>query len=544
MYTLAQPAIRPLFDTRQAGDSFLKWAGMDADYHAYIQKYWENYLFPAQDKYSTFGEFWNHTLQDGVYELEAEVKECPMYDFEFLESNSDKLKSGPHEGLELVLYQKIGIGTGRMANNPWLQELPDPISKAVWDNYVAISPKYARENGVTQEDVVRVNDAFELPVLYQPGQPYGTVSIAIGYGREGVGKVADGLGVNLFGFAGMKNGSKQFKYETVKFEKTGKQYPLATTQTHHSMEGREIVRETVLDNWKKSPDAGNEIHALNEEKMVTLYQKPEYEGFHWGLGVDLNKCIGCSACVVACQAENNVAVIGKEEVKNKRIMHWLRIDRYYSTIEPDRSGPENIYLIEPDTPDVVHQPVMCQHCDNAPCENVCPVAATPHSKEGLNQMAYNRCIGTRYCMNNCPYRVRRFNWYQFVDNDKFDYNMNEELSKMVLNPDVVVRERGVVEKCSFCSQRIQEKKLEAKKENRMLRDGDVKTACEQACPTKALVFGDMNNADSRVAQVREDPRMYNLLEEIHTLASVNYLTKVRNKPERHAGEGGHADADH
>jgi molybdopterin-containing oxidoreductase family iron-sulfur binding subunit len=238
----------------------------------------------------------------------------------------------------------------------------------------------------------------------------------------------------------------------------------------------------------------------------------------------LNKCIGCSACVIACQAENNVAVIGKEEVKNRRIMHWLRIDRYYSAVSDETGADEH-----PENPEVVHQPVMCQHCDNAPCENVCPVAATPHSKEGLNQMAYNRCIGTRYCMNNCPYRVRRFNWYRYVDNDKFDYNFNEELSKMVLNPDVVVRERGVVEKCSFCVQRIQEAKLIAKKDNRKMEDGDIQPACVQACPTKALVFGDKNNDDTKIAKLMENPRMYNLLEELHTLSSVGYLTKVRNK---------------
>jgi len=542
MYTLAQPAIRPIFDTRQAAESLLKWAGIETDYQTYIKNYWENNLFSTQDKHLTFTDFWNHSLQNGVYELDAVVKECPVYDFEFLGSNANKLTASKSDGIELVLYQKIGIGSGKMANNPWLQELPDPISKAVWDNYIAMSPQFAKDNGVTQEDLVKINDAFELPVLYQPGQPYGTVSIAIGYGREGIGKVADGVGVNVFGMTDMKNGSRQFNHNSITFEKTGKTYPLATTQTHHSMEGRAIVRETVLEKWKDKPNSGNEMHEMNEAKKVSLYKAPEYEGFHWGLGVDLNKCIGCSACVVACQAENNVAVIGKQEVKNKRILHWLRIDRYYSMAEAERKGPDNIYKIEPENPEVVHQPVMCQHCDNAPCENVCPVAATPHSKEGLNQMAYNRCIGTRYCMNNCPYRVRRFNWYRFIDNDKFDFNMNDELSKMVLNPDVVVRERGVVEKCSFCAQRIQEEKLTAKKEDRMLTDGQIKTACEQACPTNALVFGDMNNKDSKVANVKEDPRMYNLLEEIHTLASVNYLTKVRNKDAGHDGhdaEGQH-----
>ncbi|MCB0804279.1 MAG: TAT-variant-translocated molybdopterin oxidoreductase [Bacteroidales bacterium] len=537
MLTLAQPAIRTIFDTRQAPESFLKWAGIDTDFHNYIKIYWESNFFGKQDKYVMFSDFWNHSLQDGVFNTEVPTKECPLYDFEFIEKNASKLLPGKSEGIELVLYEKMGIGTGKMANNPWLQELPDPISKAVWDNYVAMSPQFAKENNLTQEDVVLINGSIELPVLYQPGQPYGTVSIALGYGRENIGKVANGIGKNVYPLAGMRNGSKQYTIGSITIEKTGSTYPIATTQTHHSMEGRPLVRETVLDKWKEKKNAGNELHEINEKKAVTLYKKPEYEGFHWGLGVDLNKCIGCSACVIACQAENNVAVIGKEEVKNRRIMHWMRIDRYYSLTEPEKPGPDTIYRIEPENPAVVHQPVMCQHCDNAPCENVCPVAATPHSKEGLNQMAYNRCIGTRYCMNNCPYRVRRFNWYRFVDNDKFDYNQNGELSKMVLNPDVVVRERGVVEKCSFCVQRIQEKKLEAKKENRQLRDGEIQTACVQACPTKALVFGDMNNSDTEIAQIRQDPRTYNLLEELHTLSSVSYLTLVRNKPADEFGEG-------
>ena len=533
MYTLAQPTIHPLFDTRQMQDSFMKWAGLEGDYNSYIKKYWENNLLAKQNKYLTFTDFWNHSLQDGVVDIEGEVAACPLYDFEFLGANTDKLKAEKEDGLELIVYEKIGIGNGAQANNPWLQELPDPVSKSVWDNYLALSPTWAKENGIEQEDVVKVA-GLELPVLIQPGQAYGTASMAMGYGRKFGGKVADDLGVNVFGLVKMKNNSKQFAASFANIEKTGSTYPLATTQTHHSMEGRPIVRETVLDNWKHNPESGNEMHRLNEEKAVTLYTKPQYEGFHWALNVDLNKCIGCSACVVACQAENNVAVIGKQEVKNKRIMHWIRIDRYYSTVSSDIGAD-----IEPENPDVVHQPVMCQHCDNAPCENVCPVAATPHSKEGLNQMAYNRCIGTRYCMNNCPYRVRRFNWYRFIDNDKFDFNQNDELSKMVLNPDVVVRERGVVEKCSFCVQRIQEGKLNAKKEDRQLKDGDVKPACVQSCPSKALVFGDKNNDDSQVAQVNSDPRTYNLLEEIHTLSSVGYMTKVRNKEADH-----HDDHDH
>jgi molybdopterin-containing oxidoreductase family iron-sulfur binding subunit len=280
------------------------------------------------------------------------------------------------------------------------------------------------------------------------------------------------------------------------------------------MEGREIVRETTLEEYLADPQSGNEKHLEAEHHDTTLYEEPEFAGHHWGLAIDLSKCTGCSACVIACQTENNIAVVGKEEVRRRRIMHWIRIDRYYS--EP------------PGDPRVHHQPVMCQHCDNAPCENVCPVSATNHSNEGLNQMTYNRCIGTKYCINNCPYRVRRFNWFGYVNNQEYDFHQNSSLGKMVFNPDVVVRERGVVEKCSFCVQRIQEKKLQAKLEERPLRDGEIKTACMQACPSDALVFGDLKDPESKVSKMFKDQRNYHLLEELHTLPSVGYLTKVRN----------------
>jgi molybdopterin-containing oxidoreductase family iron-sulfur binding subunit len=280
------------------------------------------------------------------------------------------------------------------------------------------------------------------------------------------------------------------------------------------MEGREIVRETTLEEYREDPYAGNHFHKYVEKHHTTLYDEVEFDGHHWGLAIDLNKCIGCSACAIACQTENNIAVVGKEEVRRRRIMHWIRVDRYYSG--------------SPDDPGVHHQPVMCQHCDNAPCENVCPVSATNHSNEGINQMSYNRCIGTKYCINNCPYRVRRFNWFAYVNNREFDYHQNSELGKMVLNPDVVVRQRGVVEKCSFCVQRIQEKKLGAKLDKRALADGEIKTACQQACPSEALVFGDLNDPESKVSKLYNNERNYHLLEELHTLPSVGYLTKVRN----------------
>ncbi|MEA3478016.1 MAG: 4Fe-4S dicluster domain-containing protein, partial [Bacteroidota bacterium] len=419
-------------------------------------------------------------------------------------------------GLELVLYEKMSIGSGKNANNPWLQEMPDPITTAVWDNYICIPPKYAGEHGIEQEDILSINGELELPALIQAGQAHGTVSVALGYGRTIAGKVAEGVGKNLYPYINSFEGLRKLSGRVVQLEKvTGKTYPLATTQTHNTMEGRPIVRETTLDQWQEKPNAGNEIHMDIAKQNLTLYEIPEYDGYHWGMAINLNACIGCGNCVISCQAENNVAVIGKEEVKNRRIMHWIRIDRYYSD--------------DPDNPEVVHQPVMCQHCDNAPCENVCPVAATPHSNEGLNQMAYNRCIGTRYCMNNCPYRVRRFNWFEFVDNDEFDYNMNCEQEKLVLNPDVTVRSRGVVEKCSFCVQRIQEKKLLAKNEGRILDDGEIKPACQQSCPGNAIIFGNMNDPESEISRLLKDPRTYQLLEYLHTLPSVSYMTKVRNK---------------
>ena len=510
-FSLAQPVINHIFDTRQAQESLMKWAGNETGFLEYIQKYWEENLFPNQTQYIAFTSMWNQSLHDGIFELPAAEAPQPAFAALF----HGKVEPVAEGAIELVLYEKIGIGTGSQANNPWLQELPDPITKAVWDNYLCVSTSYAAEKGLANEDVVMVNGRFELPVLVQPGQPKDTVSIAIGYGRTGAGRVADGIGQNAYPLMNTRKGYRQMAGEKVTIEKVeGKTYPLATTQTHHTMEGRAIVRETTLKEWKEDSKSGNEMHQKIAEQNLTLYNLPEFKGLHWSMAINLNACIGCGNCAIACQAENNVAVIGKQEVKNRRIMHWIRIDRYYSE--------------EVDNPEVTHMPVMCQHCDNAPCENVCPVAATPHSDEGLNQMTYNRCIGTRYCMNNCPYRVRRFNWFEYSNKERFDYNMGNDQEKLVLNPDVTVRSRGVVEKCSMCVQRIQEKKLQAKLENRTLRDGEIKTACQQSCPGDAIVFGDINDPNSEIAKINENPRTYQLLEQLHTLPSVSYVTKVRN----------------
>jgi len=412
-----------------------------------------------------------------------------------------------------LLTVPVGLSAGYHSNNPWLQELPDPISRATWDNYASVSPRLSEELGIQTGDIIRLDD-IEIPALVQPGQTYGVMSVALNYGRTAAGKVAEGIGTNVYPIAIRQGNNIRYFRQVEEPVKTGKTVKLALTQTHHTLEGREIVRETTEKEYIEKPNAGNEIHEEFEKRHQTLYPEHKYDSFHWGLGVDLNSCIGCGACTIACQAENNVAVVGKEQVTKRRIMHWIRIDRYYT-------GP-------PETPSVLFQPLMCQHCDNAPCENVCPVAATTHSNEGLNQMAYNRCVGTRYCINNCPYKVRRFNWFKFTDNPKFDYNQNSLLGKLVLNPDVVVRERGVVEKCTFCVQRIQEKKLAAKVENRTLKDGEVVPACVQACPAEALTFGDLNDKHSNIFKLYSNERNYHLLEELHTLPKVGYLTKVRN----------------
>lgn len=510
-FYLAQPVINTIFDTRQVQESLLRWSGNSSGIHEYIQEYWESELFPKQSQHLSFTAFWNQSLHDGLFGMTASETTQPV----FTAADRGPMEKPQAGKQELVLYEKIGIGTGSQANNPWLQELPDPITKAVWDNYVCVSPSYAEEHGLQKEDVVKVNDLFELPVIVQPGQHKDTVSIAIGYGRTSAGRVADGIGQNAYPLMNMRHGYRQMAGNFITIEKVeGRTYPLATTQTHHTMEGRAIVRETTLKQWQENPKAGNEMHDDIAKQNLTLYNLPEFKGLHWSMAINLNACIGCGNCAIACQAENNVAVIGKEEVRNRRIMHWIRIDRYYSQ--------------EVDNPEVTHMPVMCQHCDNAPCENVCPVAATPHSDEGLNQMTYNRCIGTRYCMNNCPYRVRRFNWFEYSNKEKFDYNLGNDQEKLVLNPDVTVRSRGVVEKCSMCVQRLQEGKLKAKLEDRTIRDGEIKTACQQSCPGDAIVFGDLNDQNSEIFKITQNPRTYQLLEQLHTLPSVSYVTKVRN----------------
>jgi MoCo/4Fe-4S cofactor protein with predicted Tat translocation signal len=514
-YSLQQPVIRPLGNTRQTQDSLMKWSGRDESYSERLKEFWNNNILSASGPAES--ELWIDTLQKGIWASPRSTDLQPQINAQYTNGMPGiEYRGAPPEAiLELEITQSVALGSGRHANNPWLQELPDPISKVCWDNFLAVSVADAADYSLETGDIVKVNGTTELPVLVQPGQAPGTVSVAMGYGRTVGGKVAEGTGVNVLRLAGYMNGSISYRSFISSLEKTGKKHKIALSQTHHSMEGRAIVRETTLERYRDNPSAGNEMRQDILNHMYTLYEEVVYEGLHWGMAIDLNACNGCSSCVIACQAENNIPVIGKEEVYRRRIMHWIRTDRYYSGSS--------------DNPDVHFMPVLCQHCDNAPCENVCPVAATNHSVEGLNQMAYVRCIGTKYCINNCPYKVRRFNWFNYTRSDKFNNYMNDDVGRMVLNPDVTVRERGIVEKCTFCVQRIQEAKIRAKTENRVLREDEVMPACAQTCPSNAIVFGNLADKNSRIYQLFSDKRNYHLLEELHTLPSIGYLTKVKNK---------------
>ncbi|MCB2378203.1 TAT-variant-translocated molybdopterin oxidoreductase [Hymenobacter sp. BT635] len=545
--SLSQPTISPLFATRQAQDSLLTWAGNPQSYYNYLRASWRGLLG------GNFQAGWDKAVHDGV--AVGSLSPAPVAQAAPAMSTDQAIaaiNSAPKgSGIELALYEKVGVGVGSCeANNPWLQELPDPVSKATWGNYVAVPRKMAVAKEWEQGDVLKVTangKSIELPVLIQPGQANDTVSIAIGYGREMAGKVGDKTGANAYPLAVVRDNAVIFA-NTVTLEKTGAQSPIAQTQTHHTiMDRKPVVQESTLAKYIENPKEVTEYdkiatpEGLEKPNKVSLWQDYEYKNHHWGMVIDLNSCIGCGSCVVGCQVENNVAVVGKQEVINRREMHWLRIDRYYSSDASKEDFAEKGKLAtyaameDPsENPSVIFQPMLCQHCNHAPCETVCPVLATTHSSEGLNQMTYNRCVGTRYCANNCPYKVRRFNWFSYYSNEKFeDVNghMFTDLGRMVLNPDVTVRARGVMEKCSFCVQRIQLGKLEAKKQKRRPKDGEVVTACAQSCPTQAIVFGDMRDPESQISKImrREDgERGFHVLDAINVQPNITYLTKIRN----------------
>lgn len=542
-YSLIQPAISLIFNTRQAQATLLKWAGAPADYHEYVKAYWRKNIYP-QAGGGDFEKFWIKSLHDGVFEVASATATGAGATFSgnlaAAAAGIAKRYKASSSGLELAIFENVGIGTGFAANNPWLQENPDPITKATWDNHANLSQKTATELGVAQGDVVKLDikgKSVELPVIIQPGLAQGVVAVAVGYGREKAGKSANGVGKNVFPFVSFTDGYLNYTPGEVTLSKTGDTREIAQTQTHNTVMNRKsVLQETVLAHFQKDPMAGRFVPKIQtsdgevDATDLSLWNGHKYKNHSWGMVIDLNTCFGCGSCVISCQNENNIPVVGRQEIINAREMHWLRIDRYYSSdadVE-DLRGLE----VASENPEVTFQPMLCQHCNNAPCETVCPVLATTHSSEGLNQMTYNRCVGTRYCANNCPYKVRRFNWFKYFDNDNFDYNFNNDLGKMVINPDVTVRSRGVIEKCSMCVHRIQEAKLTAKKERRRIVDGEVNVACASSCPTDAITFGDMNDPESRISkllEVEREGRAFHMLEEINVRPQISYLTKIRNK---------------
>lgn len=541
--SIAQPTVHPLGAPRSLLETLSAWNGSVKPVHELLREFWKAEIFPRQKKEVNFDAFWDRSVHDGFAEVEPRTIKPQPFNLRVVQPVL-RAETTNASSYALVIYPTVAMLDGRNAYNPWLHELPDPITKVTWDNYASLSPESARKLGVSDGHVLRLNTSdgrsLELPACIQPGQHDQVVAVALGYGSKLSARFAkigpqwmdalmsvgeNGLvGQNAAPLLQMKDGVLRYTSATVDLTRTGKQRELACTQIHHTLTApprltppgsgrRPIVQETTLAAFLNNPNSGVQDHQEKEDLWPTDHA---YPGPRWGMVMDLNACTGCSSCVIACQVENNIPVVGRDEVRRNREMHWLRLDRYYSETASGQI-------------EVVHQPMMCQQCDNAPCETVCPVLATVHSEDGLNQQVYNRCIGTRYCANNCPYKARRFNW--------FNYAHDDQLQNLVLNPDVTVRSRGVMEKCTFCVQRIQEAKIEAKRRGERVEDRAVQTACQQSCPAQAIYFGDLNDPTSQVSKMMANPRRYRVLSELNVRPAVGYLTVVRNRPvekeERH-----------
>lgn len=508
--TISQPLIAPLYEGKSAHELLAVLSGKsDRSSHDIVRDYWK-----SQNLTPDFEMFWRKSLHDGLIAGTALPPKSVT-----LKRVRDWAASPPptpksQDLLEIVFQPDPTIWDGRFANNGWLQELPKSLTRLTWDNAVLISPATAERLGLSNEEVVELRyrgRAVRGPVWIMPGHAEDSVTVHLGYGRTHAGRVGTGAGFNAYA---IRTSDAPWFGPGLEIHKSGERYPLARTQHHHSMEGRNLVRVGTIEQFREHPDFAHET-AHDSSPRLTLYPEHKYEGYAWGMAIDLNACIGCNACVVACQSENNIPVVGKTEVAMGREMHWLRIDRYYKG--------------DLDNPETYHQPVLCMHCENAPCELVCPVAATVHSDEGLNDMIYNRCVGTRYCANNCPYKVRRFNFYLYSD-------FTTRSLKLLRNPDVTVRSRGVMEKCTYCVQRINAARIKTKKEDRQIRDGEIVTACQAVCPTEAIVFGDINNPKSHVSTLKAEPRNYGLLAELNTKPRTSYLARLRNpNPEIEGG---------
>ncbi|WP_290663966.1 MULTISPECIES: TAT-variant-translocated molybdopterin oxidoreductase [Ignavibacterium] len=523
--SLQQPVISPLHNTRQKEAILLTWISSSPEtfsetlYHDYLMKHWETDIYPSLKSKIEFKQLWFGALHDGFLLTNESAQNVGNINLSSLDLNQASIDT---KGITLILRESYQVGDGRFANNGWLQELPHPVSRITWDNYAAISHNTAKSLNVENDDLVEVSVGgrkLTLPVFIQAGNADDTITIELGYGREFSGIVASGVGFNANQLLSSKPDFSNWVYSNASITKAAGKYSLASTQEHHAFDNprtqdlhlkRHIIQEGTVSLYEKKPDFIQEHRPKELESVYTPFQ---YNEMKWGMAIDLNKCLGCGDCIVACNVENNVPVVGKDQVLKSREMQWLRIDRYYSG--------------SPDDPRVSVQPMLCQHCDQAPCENVCPVVATTHSPDGLNQMVYNRCVGTRYCSNNCPYKVRRFNFFNFRDHFRDGYQESSLLTLM-FNPEVTVRSRGVMEKCTFCVQRIEEARSEAARKGVPIKGTDVKTACQEACPTNAIHFGDINGKDSEFYKYRTHELGYYVLEELNVRPNVTYIAKLRN----------------
>ncbi len=513
-YSLQQPVIYPFLNTRQKESLLLTWISGACSsfnlelYHNYLKENWKTNIYPLLNSKLEFEQFWNGALHDGIVLSKENV---PMND-SFNSSVLNELKNTVNtSGYVLALKESYSVGDGRFSNNGWLNELPNPVSKIAWDNYASISRNTAKELKVKTGDYIEIAtriNKLKIPVNIQPGCTDKTITIELGYGRTNSGIVAEGVGFNANILQSNESNLSKWIISPVEVKKANGSYALAVTQEFHAFDKgytkdaskkRSIIKEGTVEQYQKNPDFLKELSDRNDNESIYPPHTEILQGVKWGMSIDQNKCLGCGECIISCYSENNIPVVGKEQVNKGRDMQWLRVDRYYSG--------------DPEEPEVSLQVMLCQHCDHAPCENVCPVAATTHSPDGLNQMIYNRCVGTRYCSNNCPYKVRRFNYFNFRDHFKDGYQQST-LFNLVYNPEVTVRSRGVMEKCTFCIQRIMEAREDATRENRKIKGSDVHTACQDACITNAIKFGDINDSSSDISKDRKHKLGYFVLEDL------------------------------
>jgi molybdopterin-containing oxidoreductase family iron-sulfur binding subunit len=554
-----QPVIAPIFDSRQKEAVLLNWMSDDYTkynhdiYHQFMKAHWQEKVFSAANTLSSFDEFWYSCLHDGIFTWDELRIPRAIINVAAISSTQNTLSKS---GFTVILTKPHYLGDGQYANNGWLQEVPHPITKVVWDNCALMSPATAKKLDVAYglDKLDKISDMIDLtvngktlrlPIMPQPGMVDDVIAVDLGYGRTRGGEVGTGVGFDAFTLMN-KTGNKI--YSGASIAKAGETYELISSQEHHSLDEefvkdfhykRHIIQEYTVPFYVEFEDKLEEAKsrlknefgddreayekALNTEKTHLLghheyqthsvYPDKEYPGVKWAMAIDMNKCTACSACVTACNVENNIPIVGKEECGKGREMHWMRIDTYFSGT--------------PEEPITSVQPMLCQHCDNAPCENVCPVVATTHSPEGLNQMTYNRCVGTRYCANNCPYKVRRYNFFDFRNDFKDGYYRKDTL-ELLNNPEVTVRSRGVMEKCTFCTQRIEEARSAASIKGTKIQGSDVVTACQEACPSDAIIFGDMNDPNSKVSKLRNHSLGYHVLETIMVKPNVTYISRLRN----------------